>query len=385
MTLEKAAAWDGRQGTALPMLYSKTSKGAVNIWLAWAEGDEVCVRWGQENGKQQDARFKCEATNVGRVNERNPEQQAIFEAHAKWKTQVRKKYHWDRDHVLNNVNKKPMLAKKYEEKKVKYPVYAQPKLDGMRCFAYVKDGEVVLQSRGGKFFTVHHIQKQLTGRIPDGVTLDGELYCHGTSLQNINSWVKRPQEDSINLVYMLYDVVDDSCMESFPTEDRMQYLSDLFGPREGAPLMGLSHVLHTQTVHAGTHELVKHLHDEWVKAGYEGAIVRLYGGNYRYAYRSSELLKLKAFEDDEFEIVGWERGKGKFINVPTFICRSPKAVDPNNALFGATFKGTEAERAAMCEIADQQVGKQLTVRYFNYTPDGLPFHGHGIAVREPGT
>lgn len=390
MTQEKADAWKGARGSTLPMLYSKTSKGAVNTWLAWVENDEVVVRWGQEEGKQQTARFKCEATNVGRSNERDPNHQAVFEAHAKWKKQVLKKYHWSREHVLTTVNKKPMLAKKFadEEKKVTYPAMGQPKLDGCRCLAYMKDGKVYLQSRGGKPFTVHHIMEQLTGRIPEGVTLDGELYSHGTPLQTINSWVKRPQEDSEKLVYMLYDVIVDNDMEFMDALKRQRYLDAMFvtgHPHKDGVLANLPHVQRTQTVVLNTREEVTHYHDEWVMAGYEGAIVRLMKGLYRYAYRSSDLLKLKAFEDDEFEIVGWERGKGKFLNVPTFVCISPKAVDPEDNTFKATFKGDESERAAMCDIADQQIGKQLTVRYFNYTPDGKPFHGHGIAVREPGT
>ena len=373
--------WDGT-GT-LPLLYSKTSKGAVNVWLAWVEGNEVCVRWGQEDGAQQDARFKCEATNVGRANERDPVQQAVFEAKAKWKKQVKKKYHWDKNRVMTVRNLKPMLAKSFdkEERKVEYPVHVQPKFDGVRCLAYLKDGEVFLQSRGGDPYTVHHIMEQLQPHLLDRVILDGELYCHDTSLQAINSWVRRPQEDSKNIVYMVYDAFVEMHPE-LEWDSRNTWRYDMFSKYW---LSGLPHVIHVQTEVANNREEVKHYHDEFVKIGYEGAIIRLKHGKYRFGYRSSELLKMKEFIDDEFEIVGWERGKGKFYNVPTFICVSPKAVDPNNNRFGATFKGTEAERAAMCEVADQQIGKQLTVRFFNYTPDGLPFHGHGIAIREPGT
>ena len=369
--------WNG-EGT-LPVLYSKTAKGVVNVWLCWVEYDEVCVRWGQKEGAQQDARFKCEATNVGRSNERAPWEQAVFEARAKWKKQVKKKYHWDENHILTQRNLKPMLAKdfKKEEKKVEYPVHVQPKFDGVRCLAFRKDGGVFLQSRGGDPYIVHHIQEQLDACLPDGIILDGELYHHGTSLQTINSWVRRPQEDSVNIVYMVYDVFKEEEPE-LNWGERNGFKDTLFGSLYAFHLC--AHVLEVQTALAHSREEVKHYHDEYVKLGYEGAIVRLTHGQYRFGYRSSELLKLKEFQDDEFVIVGWERGKGKFENVPIFHCRTK-----DGKVFGVTPMGTERERLEMLNKANTYLNKDLTVRFFDYTPDGIPFHPVGVAIREPGT
>ena len=76
-------------------------------------------------------------------------------------------------------NLKPMLAHKYDDKRVDWskPVYIQPKLDGVRCL-FTSEGAY---SRNGKQFkNLRHIEIALESFFnanPDAV-LDGELYKH---------------------------------------------------------------------------------------------------------------------------------------------------------------------------------------------------------------
>ena len=97
--------WKGN--SPLPLLYAKTATGTTNTWLCWVEGPDVCVRWGLEEGQQQEARFRCVPKNVGRVNATTAEEQARFEAIAKWKKQCKKKYNQTRE---LSFLLKPMLA-----------------------------------------------------------------------------------------------------------------------------------------------------------------------------------------------------------------------------------------------------------------------------------
>jgi DNA ligase-1 len=323
----------------------------------------------------QDARFRCEPKNEGKVNATTSEEQAIKEAIAKWKKQVKKKYHWSESYVLSNINLKPMLAKDFKkhEKKLQHPVFVQPKYDGVRCLAYGKADGVVLQSRGGDLYTVQHIQHQLHGFSSDYV-LDGELYCHGVSLQTINSWVRRPQKESMNVVYVLYDIFVEA-QPDLPFIDRLGLLASL----KMGSLCGLPNILLSQTEKASSYKEVKYYHAEYVKLGYEGVIVRSCTGQYRFGYRSSDLLKLKEFQDAEFKIVGWATGKGKFQNVPTF-----RMVTNDGKEFDATLKGTEAERLEALQQADSWVGKQMTVRFFDWTDDGIPHFPLAIGLREAG-
>lgn len=91
---------------------------------------------------------------------------------------------------------KPMLAFK-NWRRIQFPCYVQPKLNGLRCMWHPGVGltsrdEIVWQDK-----VLHHIYASLEGI---DVPLDGELYCHGMSLQQING------RASINRVSVHKDV-----------------------------------------------------------------------------------------------------------------------------------------------------------------------------------
>ena len=83
---------------------------------------------------------------------------------------------------------KPMLCKVYDSsdsKSQNINWLASRKLDGLRCFIYMKDGELRTASRGGQHYNVAASYiltdayiKQLLTEHP-GMILDGELYHHG--------------------------------------------------------------------------------------------------------------------------------------------------------------------------------------------------------------
>ena len=126
----------------------------------------------------------------------------------------------------------PMLAQKYKERKkhIKFPCYVQPKLNGMRCISYIKDGARVYQSRLGKYiFTLDHLTKDLESL--SDLVLDGEIYMHGMALQDIVSLVKNQDTETIrnnltvkNLKYWVYD-----CVSPLPFEERHKLLGGFVG------------------------------------------------------------------------------------------------------------------------------------------------------------
>jgi ATP-dependent DNA ligase len=212
--------------------------------------------------------------------------------------------------------------------------------------------------------------------VDDDVVLDGEIYIHGMSLQNIISLVKRPQEASLKLTYNMYDIASTAREE--PWRERSNNLDSWFewARSEGLP----QSVKKVVSRPASSMEELKVAHDYYVEEGYEGAIIRLPSGVYRFGYRSSELLKMKEFDDMEFELVSWDVGKGKFANVPIFRCRVPF----NGKLFDVTPRGTEAVRQELLAQAKSMMGKKYTVRYFGLTDEGVPRFPVGIGVREKG-
>ena len=72
----------------LPSLYSRTSTGAVNQWTIEVDTElgRCRTHHGKVGGKIVTTLWTtCEATNVGRSNERDISAQALFEATALWK------------------------------------------------------------------------------------------------------------------------------------------------------------------------------------------------------------------------------------------------------------------------------------------------------------
>ncbi len=355
--------------TDLPILYSRTATGAITTWRVWTENDTVISEWGQVDGKLQRSQTVATSKNSGKANATNPAQQAILEARALFLKQKRKKYSETLEAAAESEAISPMLAKSFTDRKDKvvWPAFGQVKLDGLRCLSHLVDGKIMLQSRGNKFYTLPHIQKQLENILQPGVVLDGELYTHGISLQTINSYVRGQKPECSVIEYHVYDVVSDK-----PFSGRLQDLNEL-ATCEGAPSVKV-----VETVKLDSEEEAVAFQASCVEQGYEGAMIRSAAGLYRYGYRSPDLLKMKTFQDDEFRIVGWQVGKGKFASVPTFKC-----VTKTGQTFDVTPRGTEEERLEMLKEANQSVGKLLTVKYFMLSPDSaVPLYPVGLNIRD---
>jgi DNA ligase-1 len=346
-------------------LYSRTAKGAVNVWKAWTEGADVVVEWGQLNGALQQSRFTALEKNAGKKNATTADQQAEKEVVALYAKQLRKKYSETLEAAVTSEAIKPMLAKTFEDhkSKVKWPAYGQVKLDGLRAMAYLKDGKVVLHSRGNKFYTLPHIQYQLQSILKPGMILDGELYTHGISLQTINSYVRGQKIECSVINYNVYDVVSDK-----PFSARLMDLDSL---------AETNNVLVVYTAYLESEDQAVEFQSSCVSRGYEGAMIRSAAGLYRYGHRSSDLLKMKTWVDDEFEVVGWQCGKGKFEQVPTFKCKTV-----SGETFDVTPKGTEQERLQMLTEANLYIGKMMKVKYFDFSPDGVPLYPVGLGIRD---
>ena len=86
---------------------------------------------------------------------------------------------------------KPMLAAKYADVKNidEDNLYYQFKYDGNRMPVTNQCGINTPYSRQGKLIeTIPEITEGIV--MPESETIDGEIYCHGQSLQTIVSWVK---------------------------------------------------------------------------------------------------------------------------------------------------------------------------------------------------
>ena len=359
-------------------LYHQTKNGTMHQWTIWTEGADIVTEYGQIDGKMQVARKTAIGKNIGKSNETTPEEQAVLEATAMHKNRLDRKYRRTIEEAEKEVFL-PMLAGSFDKRKnkVDYPVDVQPKLDGCRCMAYWNGGKVELISRNGKQWeNCDHIIRDLENCLPHDWVLDGELYIHGKSFQEITKLVKKWRPESEEVMFHVYDIprTGNRSEENLSDWDgRMLELEKFYGMLYEGKSTSVTTVT---TYQADTEEVVYELQSQFLEDGYEGAIVREYDGMYRFGHRSNKLLKVKNFMDDEYEIIGYTTGVGKFEGCIVWICTTEDGTE-----FKVVPQGTMEERKELYEQAEQYIGELLKVKFFELTDDNVPRFPVGLGFR----
>jgi DNA ligase-1 len=349
-----------------PMLYKKASTGAIVEWQISVEGTTIITEWGQRGGKKQIGEDVIkEGKNIGRANATTPEEQALLEAEATWTKKLKKDYvktlgsaeaGESSDLVEGGIL--PMLAKKYSEDgdKIKFPAFVQPKLDGHRCTAVVdKDGRCTLWSRTRKRInSMPHIIKDIESLRCRNITLDGELYNHAyhDKFEQLTHFIRQPDyEKGCEIVeYHIYDTAT-----SGGFRERAEHLAECLGPK------GTGNLVLVETVEVDDEDALLVEFERFLDEGYEGAMVRNADGLY-VNKRSSDLQKIKKFDDAEFECVGVEEGRGKLAGHGIFVC-----VTKTGTEFRAKMKGDSEELKKYYVNPGLVVGKQVTIKYQGMT------------------
>jgi DNA ligase-1 len=356
----------------LSTLYSRATNGKTTEFTIEVEENKYRTISGYTDGIKTTSQWTiCEAKNVGKKNETTPEQQAILEAEAIHRKKKETGHFENISDIDTETYFEPMLAQdfnKYKDK-IKYPVWSQPKLDGIRCIVR-KDG---MWSRNGKrIISAPHIFEALkpTFETNPNLILDGELYADkfANDFNAICSLVKKTkptpqdlQESAEKIEYHIYDVpsVDTGFVS------RNSYLNLLNIPK----CCKLVRTDVCQNINE-----VNEKYETYVDAGYEGQMIRL---NEKYeSKRSKSLLKHKSFIDEEYTILDIEEGGGnKTGMVGSFVFESK-----TGKRFNSSPKFNWDECIQMWNMKDQLIGKSATVKYFNLTPDGIPRFPYVIKI-----
>jgi DNA ligase-1 len=364
----------------LPKLFKISSTGAKQEWEISTEGNVIVTRWGQVNGKIQETRDEIkEGKNQGRSNETTASQQAEAEATSQWEKKLKKGYvksldaaeAGEIDDVITG-GVEPMLAKRFDEHgdKVVYPAYVQPKLDGHRCIAIVdKNGHCTLWSRTRKPITgLPHIVKAIENSGAKYTVLDGELYNHKykSNFEELTSFIRNPEPKEGHEVveYHIYDIA----VNTLSFKER---LAELYKLSVYSPLV----LVQTQKV-VDEEELMI-MFENFLSQGYEGAMVRNMAGKY-VNKRSTDLLKIKEFQDAEFKIVDVEEGRGKLAGKAIFVCANEQGTK-----FKAKMKGDQDELAKYWKKPSLAIGRMLTVQFQGLTgKNGVPRFPVGLRFRD---
>ena len=354
----------------LPILYHLGKNGTVQ-WKVWTEDDRIFTEFGLVDGKKQQTSKLAKPKNIGRSNETSGKEQAILEAKSMHTHRLERKYSLSPKQAQKTIYL-PMLALNFEDEKhkVKYPVLVQPKLNGVRCMARHIDGELKLFSRSGKEYIAPHIAEQINLILPNHMILDGEIYKHGTPLEDINSLVKDNRAESSKLRYYAYDLYNPDHPEMTANE-RLTDLADIAKDKDWKlPLTLVSHTV------ANDEGQVYSIQKFYRSDGYEGAIVRLPDGVYELANRSHSLLKVKNFLDGEFRIVGHYFGKGRAEKCITWVCTQEEGKE-----FSVVPEGTIEQKEKWGREAKKYYGKMLKVRFRDRTKENIPYHAVGECIR----
>ena len=353
----------------LETIYKKTKTGATQEWTIEVVGNKYRTHSGQVGGAITTNEWTiCYGKNVGRANETTDKEQTMAEAVAKRIKKLESGYFENIKHINKTQYFEPMLASKWEDSKDKitYPIFSQPKLDGIRCIV-TKNG---MFSRNGKpIISAPHIRESLSEVFEEypNLILDGELYADkfANDFNKIVSLVKKTKptdadlkESKKNIQYWIYDLPNED--DTF--EIRSQSLYDLF--MEWSCFT--KHCINVDTDVCKSEKEVMEFYEQYVDAGFEGQMLRL-DREYENK-RSKSLMKHKSFVDEEYTILDIVEGEGNRTGTAGYMVFETIEGKP----FKSNVKGTWDETAEMLKSKKKLIGKQATIKYFNLTPDGIP-------------
>ncbi len=353
----------------LDTIYKKTKTGATQEWTIEVVGNKYRTHSGQVGGVITTNEWTvCYGKNVGRANETTDKEQTMLEAAAKRTKKLESGYFENIKHINKTQYFEPMLASKWEDSKDKitYPIFSQPKLDGIRCVV-TKDG---MFSRNGKpIISAPHIRESLDEvfEVYPDLILDGELYADkfANDFNKIVSLVKKTKptdtdlkESKKNIQYWIYDLPDNDIQFG----ERCERLNELF---ENYKCFS-KHCVEVETEICNDEDEVMGLYEEYVDNGFEGQMLRL---NKEYENkRSKSLMKHKSFVDEEYTILDIVEGEGNRTGTAGYMVFETE----DGKRFKSNVKGTWEETAEMLMNKKKLIGKEATIKYFNLTPDGIP-------------
>ena len=204
--------------------------------------------------------------------------------------------------------KKPMLATDYVESKLKFPLMAQPKIDGVRGINFF--GNLTgrsLKSHANKHTTSFYSRSVLAG-------LDGELAaeseCH-PDLCRLTTSALSTQAGEPYTLWWLFDYVTPDTVQ-LPYLRRYELLLQRHAEISQLDLEVWQHLRVVPSYMCQNLEQLLALDDMWLSQGYEGTIIRDPEGMYkngRSTVKEGGLLRIKRFVESEAIVIGIVEGE----------------------------------------------------------------------------
>lgn len=199
---------------------------------------------------------------------------------------------------------KVMLACAAKLEQVKFPCYASPKIDGVRCHIELIDGKSTALTRANKRIPNEALADWLENYALPG--FDGELTagipcCEGVYNHTVRIVMSHSNRFWDSVQFNVFDIITDED----DTFERRKLMLDAWGGCERLP----DNIHFVQHVKLNDLATLLEFEKACLAMGYEGICIRSPNGIYkegRSTIKEQYLLKIKRFVDDEATIIGFE-------------------------------------------------------------------------------
>ena len=368
-----------------PLIYKIGNNGVMYLWQIGFDGEKLLISNGTVGSVTVDP-WKITENNSGRTMM----EQGYQEAFAKYRNKFYDGY------IQVGSNQPPMVKSMkgsiYKQGCIKsFPVYVSPKLDGFRLLVQHMGGTAIsCRTRMNRKIThLKLIEEQvikLFAYLPAYSTLDGELYCHGMTLQEIISAVKTVNFVHSELPKIVFNIFDIFFLDNPPTEIRYEILKSSYNRLQeaGEVCPNLAIVPHYP---AHSHEQIIYYKDAFISYKYEGAFVRLCSNgalpgskeyeNSRYKFgRCTRAFKVKDFMDEEGIVVGVVSAQGSETGAALLIIKDKLGIQT------AIRFGTIEDRCKWMTNPNLVVDKKFTFKFVKRGETGAPHQPTGVGFRD---
>ena len=410
-------------------LYKRDIDGNVIYWKADVAllNDNYVVRsfYGRATTAFKDDKAKAISepiygTNYGKSNATSNAEQSYKVLESEYKNHIKKGYkRYDNisgqsinylNAVVDTVNTdalgfaQPMKFKPFLCAARKYPYLGQYKYNGVRCtqieiqsFELFVDTIIQALSKEGVNYIVPHLHRKALAIIQFieknynvKPILDGEYYIPSINVTSISGAAKNNVNPLHNkLQYIIYDLA----IDGYTQLERLDMLNEA---RKALNISFPDNNNLTPDVFISDYIIINNDDEaiQWLDKAlalkWEGMVFRPFDKEYAFGQRPIWNRKLKRFQDAEFEILDViEYGtRGQAVGYGCkFVCRN----DINDEVFEATVGGNDGTNNNTFTAQDKQnlvdnkeniIGKKATVKFYERTINGLPFHHNAIAIRD---
>jgi DNA ligase-1 len=248
------------------------------------------------------------------------------------------------------------------DKKLKWPAYVQPKLDGYRCIAMKVDGKVQLFTRNGKTYQNFPsiIESLSTVKELDNYVLDGEIMSDDFQSLQRTAFSYKKQRTVGDVYYLIFDAIP---LDEWNAQQGITNYSKRLEILDSMTFPDNCQVVDTYGVE--NIDEVYTYHQQFCDLKYEGTMLKM-DTPYEFE-RTENLLKVKDMKSMDCRIVNYTEGVGNFKGT----LGSVVVLQENERECSVGSGFDLEERAEFWRNKEELIGSMIEVQYQELSKDGI--------------